>query len=131
MKYLGIDYGDRKIGLALSDEDAFVADKLVVIRNNERLFDELSGVIREHRVGEVVLGISYSSTGAETEQTKKILKFKEKIDKEFGMPVNLWDESYSSQRSEKGLTQKQKKKSDSIAAQIILQEFLDFKRTKI
>jgi putative holliday junction resolvase len=134
-KVLAIDYGSRKIGLAISDELGMVTAKLPVlhIKRRQDAFDGLIYIIRETSPNLILVGIPYGQNGEETEQATIITGFIDElksiiseIDGIGEIPFKYWDESFSTQTAEMGKTRKFKKeKSDSEAARVFLQEFLD------
>ena len=133
MRILGIDYGRRSIGLAISDEDGSLARGLAVIPRNqwER---ELPRIIREYRVQLLVVGMPTTMDNREGSQVKTILEFMGKLRETTGCAVTRWDERLSSKLAERYLLsadlsrQKRKAIIDRLSAQIILQDYLDFQR---
>lgn len=135
MKILAIDFGDKKIGLAISDELGMVCTKLpVLFIQKER--DKLDGtifVIKDNRPERIVVGLPTGNDGGETKQTKIVRQFitdlLERIKSELSemeIDVVTWDESFSSKNAEEGRSKKFKReKSDSEAARLVLQEYLD------
>lgn len=135
MVILGIDYGTRNVGLAISDETELVAAALPLLHwtaekpgARERLFADIAGVVEERKITKIVLGIPGI---IENQIFKEIKKFGFELEKQLGLVVVYWDESFSSQRVERELRGKKRKSSDSLAAQLLLQEYLDFLREKI
>jgi putative Holliday junction resolvase len=127
---LAIDYGTRKIGLAISDETELVSSILptLFVKSDE---ETLQGIIKQiniHKVDKVVLGMPSSWGNIEGTQTKLVKAFKITLEKAINMPVIEWDETYSSKIAEKNIKKKQKLNSDSYAAALILQEYLDYIR---
>lgn len=125
MKILGIDYGKRNIGLAISDEKEIIAAKLqsLKIKHPEELLEKLKELRKSQNFEQILLGIPQK--GEITEIVKCI---SEKIEMELNINVILWPEDYSSQKAESGKSRKFKKeKSHSEAARIILQEYLNNK----
>lgn len=128
MIILGIDYGTKNIGLALSDETELVTVALPIHINRgaERTLTELDELIRAKKVGKILLGVPMTSN--ETAMAKTIKEFGAQLKAVSGLEVVLWDESYSSSNIEKQMRGKIRKKSDSIVAAALLQEYLDFLR---
>lgn len=137
MKVLAIDYGDKKTGLAISDEMGIVTTKLPVLfsQKEKHKIDGLIQVINEFRPDVVLFGVPSLSVSVESLQGKIIKEFAEKLkielkkeiqESEYKPIFTYWDESFSSQIVEKGRTNSYiNKKADSDAARIFLQEFLD------
>lgn len=133
MRILGIDYGHRSIGLAISDEDGFLARGLAVIPKNQ-WEKELTRIIREYQVKLLVVGMPKTLDNQDGSQAKKILEFMEKLREVTGCVITRWDERLSSKLAERYLLsadlsrQKRKNVIDRLSAQIILQDYLDSQR---
>lgn len=127
---LGIDYGQKKIGLALSDETGLVASPIHMIRiaSDEEAISKIFEIVKAKYVTEIVVGIPTGYNNIDSPQTKIVREFIVLLSEIIKIKVNEWDETYSTQIAEKGLSKKQKLNSDSYAAAIILQEFLDYQR---
>lgn len=126
MKFLGIDYGSRNVGIALSDEDGKVAFPRETLLNTSALVEDILRIIHNEEIGGVVLGDSKDLYGEDNPIMKRIAAFKEELE-EHGIPVYFEDERFSSQEASRG--QESLPKSDAGAATIILQSYLD-KRNK-
>ena len=135
---LGLDYGDSRIGLALSDPLKMIASPLKTISNKSSEFikKNLSDLIIENDIELIVVGLPISLKGKETEQTKKVKLFIEKINC-FDIPIFTQDERLSSISAKKSLiiqkikTGHNKQLIDSTAAAIFLQQFLDIRKKNI
>jgi putative Holliday junction resolvase len=133
MKILGIDYGSRRIGLAISDELGITARPLAVIarKNIERDLEVLGNVIRENSVERIVLGLPLRLDGTRGIQCEKVEKFATVLRERFPLPVTLWDEALSTWEADElmisaGIKSKKRKEMvDKIAAGIILQSYLN------
>ena len=131
-RILGIDYGDSRIGLALSDPEKIIASpyKTVNSKNKQKLIDVFNSIIKEKNIEFLVIGFPISLKGRETLQTKKVKVFGEFL-KKFNKPIFFQDERFSSITAEKSLisenikTGHNKDKIDKRAAAIILQQYLD------
>jgi putative holliday junction resolvase len=122
MRILGIDYGEKRIGLALSDETQTFAKELGILSPKE-FQEKIREYINEHQVAKIVLGWPLNMNGEETKTTLEVKKFKEKLEKIIDIPVNTIDERYTSQMASH--LPGGDKDLDSLAAQIILQNYLD------
>lgn len=133
MRYLGLDYGARTLGVSISDETGTIASTLKTIRYSDEkvLLDELSNIIKEFNIKEVVLGLPLNMNGTNSVRGAETYSFKTKIEKELKVKVHLQDERLSTVEAERILIgshirrNNRKKVIDSMAAVIILQTFLD------
>ncbi len=134
-RLLAIDYGSKRIGLALSDPLMIFAYAYKTILNDANLWENLTAVINEKKVSKILLGIPDSDAGGKTSVKEQIIKFKEDIEKKFRIEVILWDESYTSSIAADNILESVNKRSkrrdksllDRNAAAVILQEYLDSK----
>lgn len=137
MRILGLDYGDKTVGVAVSDPFGWTAQGVEIIkRNSETEYKQSLGrineLIKEYEVEKIVLGYPLNLDGSISERCKKTESYKERIEKRFqGIPVILWDERLSTVAAtgflmEAGLNnQKRKGVIDKMAAVFILQGYLD------
>ena len=130
MKFLCIDLGDKRTGLAVCDSDEILASPLAVIEGQKNLQDEIIKIAHQHRAEGLVFGLAMNMDGSEGERAIKARNFAEKIKSKTNLPVFFQDERLSSysagqKLSRTGLTHKKKKdKIDAIAAAEILKEFI-------
>ncbi len=135
-RILGIDYGTKRIGLALSDEAGIFAFpyKAVVYTNEKQAIEEILAVIKKEKVQAVVFGLPLSLSGKLERNSKEAKKFADNLKKEITIPLYLQDERFSTKEAISYLRQKKKKISkeekDCAAACLILQTFLDKQRKK-
>ena len=131
-RVLGIDYGDSRIGLAMSDRLKIIASPFKTIRNegNENCLQVFQSLIKEKDVEAIVVGLPMGLKGQETVQTKKVREFSDLL-YTLKLPIHLEDERLSSVSAEKSMIQQNIKTGhnkgliDQRAAAIILQQFLD------
>ena len=131
-RVLGIDYGDSRIGLAMSDPLKIIASPFKTIRNegNEKCLQVFQSLIKEKDVEAIVVGLPMGLKGQETAQTKKVREFADLL-YALKLPIHLEDERLSSVSAEKSMIQQNIKTGhnkgliDQRAAAIILQQFLD------
>jgi putative Holliday junction resolvase len=131
-RILAIDYGSRRMGLAVSDPLGITAQGLETLqRKNKRSdFARLERVIRENQVQEIVLGNPLRMSGEEGRQSQKVAQFAEELRRKFQLPVHLWDERLTSAEANRLLREadlsieKRAKAVDRMAAVLILQAFL-------
>jgi putative Holliday junction resolvase len=124
MRVLGIDYGSKKIGLALSDDNFKIAFPKRVLDNNEFFFDTLKDFIKQNNVVRIVLGDSKDFKMNDNPIMEQINKFKERLEKEFNLEVILFSEVLSSHQAAK-MAGNKNHMIDASAATIILQSYLD------
>ena len=132
-RILGIDYGDVRVGLALSDTTKLIASPFKTIKNInlKLLISELSQIIIEKNVDSIVLGLPIGMKGQDTHQTVKVKDFANSLSI-FTIPIFFEDERLSSVEAEKSLAlqkvkiRNNKEMIDQRAAAIILQKFLDY-----
>ncbi len=130
-RVLGIDHGDVRIGIALSDETAFLASSLCVLDSTKAGLDKIVALVTEHQVDKIVVGLPRNMDGSYGSATDKVRRFIEKLKTKTKVSVFEWDERLSTVSAhnalrEAGLNGKKRKGVvDKVAAQIILQNFLD------
>ena len=131
-RILGVDYGESRIGLALSDDTKTIAFPFKTINNKNinYLLDFFRKLSSEERIESIVIGLPLGMNGKDTSQTKKVRIFSISIEI-LGLPIFLQDERLTSVSAKKSLikqnikTGHNKEKIDEIAASILLQHFLD------
>ena len=132
-RVLGIDYGERRIGLALSDPMGIIAKPLRIIdrKNTTDYISEILNTAKEKNANIIVVGLPITLRGKQSKQTKVVQKFIEKLTQLGKIPVVPVDERLSSIAAKKSLqlqgvkTGHEKGRVDETAAAIILQEYLD------
>jgi putative Holliday junction resolvase len=133
MRILGLDYGSKRIGVAVCDELGITAQGLATItRKNRRQFlDEIAGFIRTYNVEKIVIGYPIKLDGTEGIECERISKFAHFLESTFSIPVIKWDETLSTKEAEEILIranmrrEKRKTVVDKLAATLILQGYLD------
>ena len=131
--YVGIDVGDVRVGLSISDKTKKIAFPLNVINreNNSFGFNKIKKLLEGKEVEAFVVGLPIRSDGVLGEQGKKVLQYIESLKSYFPYEVITWDERYSTALAEKYLLESKIKREnrrkliDKVAAQVILQSFLD------
>lgn len=122
MRYLGIDYGSKRVGIALSDEKGEFAIPVIVLNNSKKLIDEIVALAEENKVEKIIMGESKDYKGKPNAIYKESLEFKKKLEGE-GYTVEMEPEFMTSMHAEK--TQGKTKMLDASSAALILQSFLD------
>ncbi len=131
-KILSIDYGRKRIGLALSDEDEFIAFTLraVTAGTKDRLIALLYNKIKELKPSEILVGLPLGIDLKPTQMSLEVEEFVADLLNEFKLPITKWNEVGTSKLASKNLRVSKKSDVDSESARIILQEYLDFKKSK-
>jgi putative Holliday junction resolvase len=133
MRILGLDYGSRRIGVALSDELGMTARGLatVVRKNREADLEAIADLARLHGVEGIVVGYPLRLDGSEGIQCEKINRFVRRLEALLSLPVIRWDETLSTKEAEELLRdrsmrpEKRREVVDRVAACLILQGYLD------
>lgn len=135
MRYLGIDLGSKTIGLSLSDETLTIASayKTIFFDNEDyaSTIDEIKNVVEENNVKKIVMGLPKNMNNTLGERALITLEYKKLLDNALDIEIIMMDERLTSVISNSVLIEadlsrkKRKKKVDSVAAQIILQSYLD------
>ena len=134
MRILSIDHGDRKVGLAISDENEKLASRFLTIKNKSsgNLIKEIKKIILNKNISKIILGIPVGFKG-ESAQTKSIREFSAKLNENIEIPIIEVNEIFTSKMAEENLrkagvkSEQIKKTIDQEAARIILQDYLDKK----
>lgn len=129
MRIMAIDYGQRKVGIAMSDELGVISQPLMTLRakSQKEFIKRLKFIVKENNVGLILVGNPLSHSGKSTPISEEILRFVEVLEKSIAVEVKLWDERFTSRYAsrilkEKGI--KQKGNIDQIAASLMLEEYL-------
>ena len=134
MRLLGLDYGTRRLGLAISDEDGIIANPIPPLERSRSLNRDLMTLrrlVREREIGAVVIGLPYNMDGSEGEMVRAVKAFADELRKRIGIQVIGYDERRTTQKAEgalldANLTRKRRKElRDSVAAALILRSYLD------
>ncbi len=138
MRILGIDLGDVRTGLALSDESCFLASGLGTFTayNEDKALEQILTAIRTHKVEEIVMGNPVNMNGTRGERSQKVEAFAERLREATGLPVILFDERCTTMQAHTILSftdtrgKKRKNTVDTLSAEIILQNYLDQRKMK-
>ncbi|MCK9274919.1 MAG: Holliday junction resolvase RuvX [Syntrophales bacterium] len=131
---MGLDYGSRRIGVALSDELQITAQALrtVVRKNLKEDLDEIAAVAKEYKVKKIVIGYPVRLNGSEGPECQRVSDFADRLESRLGIPVVKWDESFTSAEAlsiliEADVSRKKRKGIiDKLAASLILQGYLNY-----
>jgi len=126
MRILGLDIGDKRIGVAITDKSETIAKPLKVINNDDRVIDELNNLIKDYNVKKMVVGIPYTLRGEIGLQAKKVTYFIDNVLRKSKLKIIYIDERFTSKISRK-IIKKNKRTGeiDKISASIILSDYLN------
>lgn len=128
---MGIDHGAVRIGIAISDPMQIIARPYKVIINNDGLLDEITSIIKKENIGKIIIGLPLNLAGQDTQKTKEVRDFAEKLKKDISIPVILWDERYTTVEANEALQEmgynihESKDVIDKVAASLILRNYLE------
>jgi putative Holliday junction resolvase len=131
---MGLDVGEKTVGVAISDELEISASPRVVLRRDGREWAEVARLVQDEEVGEVVVGMPVSLSGEMGPQAQKVARFVETLRARVAVPVQVWDERLSTVAAERVLLDadasraRRRQVIDKVAAAVILQGYLDFRK---
>ncbi len=140
MRWMGLDVGQRRIGIAISDPlELFAQGRSVLERGNSigRDLEILNEIIVTEMVEGIVVGLPKNLNGTEGNMAEKIRDFGKRLEEKSGVPIVFWDERLSTVAAERVLLEadlsrkKRKQKIDQVAAVLILQNYLDFRKRNL
>ncbi len=137
-RIMGLDVGDKTIGVAVSDLMGLTAQGIKTIRREgiKKDLQEIENIIKEKDVEKIVLGLPKNMNGSLGPQGEKVIKFSEKLKEKIAIGIDFWDERLTTVAAERSLIEgdvsrkKRKKVIDMLAAVLILQGYLDLNRNK-
>jgi putative Holliday junction resolvase len=138
MRILALDFGTKRIGVALSDELLLTAQGMDSIRSSDRAGDlkAVKDIVEANGVTEIIVGLPLNMDGTKSAKTRETELFIDALSREVGVPVKAWDERLTSMQAERTLLEadvsrrKRRSVSDRLAAQLILQNYLDYRRAQ-
>lgn len=124
---LGIDYGKKRIGLAIAEEQTKVAMPYKIIENKgfSDFLSQLKEIIKNEQIEKIVIGVPQSLQGGSSDQTAEVLDFIEKLKSNIDIPIFVLDEKFTTKIAGKLLKDAGRKEKDAVAAMVILQDHLD------
>lgn len=136
MRILGLDYGSKTVGVAVSDPMLITAQGVEIIRRESegkirKTYQRIEELCREYEVEKIVLGYPKNMNGTDGERAQKSLEFREALERRTGIQVIMWDERLTTVSAdnimmESGIRRENRKEYvDEIAAMIILQNYLE------
>lgn len=141
MRIMGLDFGSRTVGVAISDPLLITAQGVEIIRRKEenklrQTLARIEELIVEYQVEEIVLGLPKNMNATEGVRAELTNEFREKLERRTGLPVILWDERLTTVAADKTMMEagirreKRKEYVDMIAATLILQGYLDLRQMR-
>lgn len=139
MRIMGLDIGHKRIGVAMSDVTELIAQNLITLKRKDLSYDLkiLKDLIEKKQVGLIIVGLPLNMNGSVSKKAHEILEFIEILKHKFELPIETYDERLSSKEAESILIKgdvsrrKRKDKIDKIAAQLVLQNYLDSRERKV
>ena len=136
MKIMGIDYGDARTGVAISDLLCTIVGTTAVVpsRNTEKAVADIVRMAKENQVGEIVVGLPKNMDGTEGVRAQLCREFAEILHQSSGLPVSMWDERRTTVEAHNILSahnyhgKKRKDTVDAVAASLILEGYLAFRK---
>ncbi len=139
MRIMGLDFGSKTVGVAVSDPLGITAQGVEIIRRKSQsklrqTLARIEELVEEYDVNELVLGFPKNMNGTEGERCERTKEFKELLEKRTGLPVALWDERLTTVAADRSMLEKgmgryeRKEYVDEIAAVFILQGYMDAKK---
>ncbi|MBR0093156.1 MAG: Holliday junction resolvase RuvX [Lachnospiraceae bacterium] len=139
MRIMGLDYGTKTVGVAVSDELLMTARATEIIRRKEanklrRTLARIEELVSEYNISEIVLGLPLHMDLRVSEMAKEAYEFREHLVRRTGLPVTMWDERLSSVEAEEILRmngvkkEEEKEYIDMVAAKVILESYLENRR---
>lgn len=138
MRILALDVGTKRIGVSLSDELLITAQGLDSIyrKDLKHDLDVVAGLVKQYAVTEVVVGLPLNMNGTYSAKTKEVMEFFDSLSKALAVPVATWDERLTTVQAQKALLEadtsraRRRALADKLAAQLILQSYLDSRKRK-
>lgn len=141
MRIMGLDFGSKTVGVAISDPLLITAQGVEIIRRKEanklrQTLARIEELIVENQVEEIVLGLPKNMNATEGERVELTMEFKEKLERRTGLPVHTWDERLTTVAADKAMMEagirreNRKDYVDMIAATFILQGYLDYRSSQ-
>ena len=128
---MGIDFGEVRIGIALSDPLQIISQPFRVIPNTENTISEIRRIIKSENVEKIILGLPLNLEGEDTKKTQEVREFSEILKDSVNIPVIFWDERYTTVEANEQLKKmgygiaESRKVIDKVAASIILKSYME------
>lgn len=137
-RILAVDYGQRRLGLALSDETQTIAQGLKTLEgmNPAQMIEAISAIVRQQAVEEIIIGHPISQSGRPTRRSREVEEFRQALSRQVTVPVKLVDERFTTALAQRYLSEIHRRVSaaqhpmDKVAATILLQDYLEWRRNR-
>ena len=134
-RIMGVDFGDARTGIAVSDLLCSLVGTTTVIhsRNMEKTIGQIAAMVKDSDVGEIVVGLPKNMDGTEGVRAELCREFAQKLEEATGLPIHMWDERRTTVEAHNILSQhnyhgkKRKETVDAVAASLILEGYLAFR----
>ncbi|MBI3586854.1 MAG: Holliday junction resolvase RuvX [Ignavibacteriales bacterium] len=139
-RILGIDYGSKRIGISMSDPLHIIATSLATIPNDSHTFEALTEIVQREHVACIVVGMPLNLKGEKAQKAQEVMEFIQQLKKKIDIEILMWDERFTSSLAHDTLlrmgTKKKERRTnkgrvDSMAAAIMLQNFLDSRKRSL
>ncbi len=133
-RLLAIDYGEKRIGIAVSDPLRTIGRPYKVLANDGKFWEELETIIAEENIGRIIVGLPLNFSGADTQKTREVRKFAEELSVRIKIPWEFTDESFTTVDGNRALKEMgydvlaSRKVIDKVAAALILRNYLETQR---
>jgi putative pre-16S rRNA nuclease len=131
-RLIGLDVGEKRVGVAICDETQTLARPLLTLNRTSKKedFARIAALCREHTIKKVIVGLPKTLRGEEGPQAQRVRRYADELQATLNLPIDFWDERYSSVDAQERLMSASRKARakgdiDSAAAAVILQEYLD------
>lgn len=133
-RLLGLDIGEKRIGIAVSDEGQILSSPWGMVEQGKRSISEIGRIARETGATAIVAGLPTGMSGREGSQAAETRRFADAVELELGLPLAYWDERLTSSQAERmliesGMRRKERRgQIDALAASLMLQSYIDSRR---
>lgn len=130
MNFLGVDYGEKRIGLATGSDETKIASPFLILENNGLNYslEEIKKICTEENIGKIVVGMPLTMASKAGPQAAEVLRFVDFLKNNLSLPMETEDERFSSVMVDKLMAESGVKERDAVAAMIILQSYFDKKK---
>lgn len=137
-RIMGIDFGSKRIGISISDPTRTIAQGLLVLENDRKIFDNIEKICSQYDIKFILVGLPLKLNGTRSNKTVEVLKFIDELRSRLNIEVITWDERFTSKIAQKAkleMNLKKKRRQDKslddlIASTLILQNYLDYLKNK-